>query len=87
MMFREVQNALIFGNLHVQWCALFEAALPIDGEAQEADVKFFRFLFVKDSEDRRGLSETHLDIFPSKNPDSVFKSLNPVASSFFLRGP
>jgi hypothetical protein len=44
MMLREMDDAIVLGDLHVQRQAVLEAVLPIDLEAQEIDVELAPWL-------------------------------------------
>ena len=59
MVFGEVEDAVVFGDLQVEGHVRAEAVFPVDVEAEVVDVKFFGFGFVKDAEDGGGVTEVH----------------------------
>jgi hypothetical protein len=59
MMFGNVQDAIVFGNLHVERSICFEAMLPIHIEAEEGDVEFLGFGLIKAANYRNWMGEFH----------------------------
>lgn len=59
MMFGNVQDAIVFGNLHVERRIWFEAMLPIHFESQKGDVEFFGFRFIKAANYGNWMGEFH----------------------------
>jgi len=59
MMFGNVQDAVAFGNLHVERQIWFEAMLPIHVESQEGDVEFLGLGFIKAANYGNWMGEIH----------------------------
>jgi hypothetical protein len=49
VMFGQMYNAAILGNTHIDGRAWLKAVFPVNLKAQEINVKFPRFGFVKDA--------------------------------------
>lgn len=59
MVFGEVEDAVVFGDLQVKGEVGGEAVFPVDFEAEVVDVEFFGFGFVEDAEDGGGVAKVH----------------------------
>lgn len=59
VVFREVYNAAVSGDLHVERKIILESMLPIDRKAEEFDVELPGFCFIEYSENRNGPAQTH----------------------------
>ena len=59
MMFRQMKNAAILRDLHVEREMRLKAMLPIQPETQEVEIEFLRPRFVEYAQDGDGCSQLH----------------------------
>nr|KIU67613.1 hypothetical protein TR92_14885 [Brucella anthropi] len=55
VMLAEMQDKRTAGNLHIKRHSLGKSMLPIQIEAEKAEIKFTGFLYVENAKDRTGL--------------------------------
>src|SRR5262245_27741836 len=54
-----MEDAFVFGDLHIERKSVFETVFPIDFEAEEIDVELAGLGFVEDAEHGRDFAEGH----------------------------
>lgn len=59
MVFGEVEDAVVFGDLQIEGSIGGEAVFPVNFEAEVVDVEVFGFSFVEDAEDGGGMAKVH----------------------------
>lgn len=64
MMLGEMQDALMFGNLHIQRQVRLKTVFPINSKAKKSDVELPRFGLIKDAEDWNRPSKRHCSPLP-----------------------